>query len=158
MPAQGSAVTLRTVLPQPSRLERPASEIPRISAAASRSGMWWIWMFCRVVMWPLLSGAYCSTTSANVSIWSGVMPPNGSFTRIICTSAWRWPYTPCLRRKPMNSFSGVPPPRYFSASLSKSSNSRWRMGMMWPGTSSRTSGFSREPWRISPKYQIRIRI
>ena len=26
------------------------------SAAASRSGMWWSWMFWRVVMWPLLSG------------------------------------------------------------------------------------------------------
>ncbi len=32
-----------------------------------------------------------STTSANVSICSGVMPPNGSLTRIIWTSAWRWP-------------------------------------------------------------------
>ena len=48
-------------------------------------------MFCRVVMWPLLSGAYFSTTLANVSIWSGVMPPHGSFTRIIWTSGWRWP-------------------------------------------------------------------
>ena len=114
-------------------------------------------MFCRVVMWPLLSGAYFSITSANVSSCDGVIPPNGSFTRIIWTSAWRWPYTPCLRRKPMNSFSGVPPSRNFSASLSKSSNSRWRMGMTWPGTSSRTSGFSREPWRIASKYQIRIR-
>ena len=65
-PAHGSAVTLRTVLPQPSRLERPASEISRISAAASRSGTWWIWMFWRVVMWPLLSGAHCSITSAKV--------------------------------------------------------------------------------------------
>ena len=28
----------------------------------SRSGTWWIWMFWRVVMWPLFSGAYFSTT------------------------------------------------------------------------------------------------
>ena len=48
-------------------------------------------MFWRVVMWPLLSGAYFSMTSAKASICSGVMPPNGSFTRTICTSAWRWP-------------------------------------------------------------------
>ena len=34
-------------------------------------------MFWRVVMWPLFSGAYFSTTSANFSICSGVMPPNG---------------------------------------------------------------------------------
>ena len=90
-PAHGSPVTLRTVLPQPSRLDRPESESSRIAAAASRSGMWWIWMFWRVVMWPLLSGAYFSTTSAKASICSGVMPPKGSFTRIIWTSAWRWP-------------------------------------------------------------------
>ena len=32
--------------------------------AASRSGMWWNWMFWRVVMWPLPSGAYCSVTLA----------------------------------------------------------------------------------------------
>ena len=31
-----------------------------MNLAASRSGMWWIWMFWRVVMWPLLSGAYFS--------------------------------------------------------------------------------------------------
>ena len=55
----------------------PASEISRISAAASRSGTWCIWMFCRVVMWPLFSGTQRSITSANVSICSGVMPPNG---------------------------------------------------------------------------------
>ena len=53
--------------------------------------MWCIWMFCRVVMWPLFSGTYFSITSAKLSICSGVTPPNGSFTRIICTSAWRWP-------------------------------------------------------------------
>ena len=52
-PANGSPVTLRTVLPQPSREERPASEISSISFAASGSGTWWIWMFWRVVMWPL---------------------------------------------------------------------------------------------------------
>ncbi len=47
----------------------------------------------------------------------------------------------------MNSSSGVPPSRYFDASLSKSSNSRSMIGMMWPGTSSTTSGFSRVPER-----------
>ena len=55
-------MTLRTVLPQPSREERPTAEISRISASMSRSGTWWIWMFWRVVMWPLFSGAYFSTT------------------------------------------------------------------------------------------------
>ena len=63
----------------------------RIAFAASGRGMWWNWKFWRVVMWPLRSGAYCSARSANASICSGVTPPNGSFTRIICTSAWRWP-------------------------------------------------------------------
>jgi hypothetical protein len=48
-------------------------------------------MFWRVVMWPLSSGAYFSTTSANASICSGLMPPIGSLTLIICTSGWRWP-------------------------------------------------------------------
>ena len=84
-------MTLRTVLPQPSRLERPASEISRISCSMSRSGTWWIWMFWRVVMWPLTSGAYFSTTLANMSICSGVTPPKGSLTRTICTSGWRCP-------------------------------------------------------------------
>jgi hypothetical protein len=110
-------------------------------------------MFWRVVMWPLFRGAYFSTTSANFSICSGVIPPNGSLVRIIWTSAWRWPYTPCFSRNPMNSFSGVWPSRYFPASLSKSSNSRSRMGMTWPGTFSYTSGFSRDPClplRVAP--------
>ena len=62
-----------------------------MKAAASRSGTWWNWKFWRVVMWPLFSGTYFSTPSANISICSGVTPPNGSFTRIIWTSAWRWP-------------------------------------------------------------------
>ena len=57
-PAHGSPVTLRTVLPQASRVERPASPIMRIALAASGSGMWWNWKFWRVVMWPLLSGVY----------------------------------------------------------------------------------------------------
>ncbi len=84
-------MTLRTVLPQPSRLERPVALITLISSFMSVSGTWWIWMFCRVVMWPLLSGAKRSTTSAKESIWSGVTPPSGSFTRTICTPGWRWP-------------------------------------------------------------------
>ena len=146
-PAHGSPVTLRTVLPQPSRLDRPESETSRISSAISRSGMWWIWMFWRVVMCPLFSGAYFSTTSAKASICSGVTPPIGSLTRIICTSAWRWPYTPCLSRKPMNSVSSVSPPRNFSASLSKSSNSCSRIGITWPGTFSTISGLFSEPLR-----------
>ena len=53
--------------------------------------MWWIWMFWRVVMWPLRSGAQRSIASAKASICSGLTPPSGSFTRIICTSGWRWP-------------------------------------------------------------------
>ena len=91
VPARGSPVTLRIVLPQPSRLESPASPSSRISLAASGSGTWCIWMFWRVVMWPLRSGTYLSITSANASSWSGVTPPIGSFTRIIWTSGWRWP-------------------------------------------------------------------
>ncbi len=82
-PAHGSPVTLRTVLPQPSREESFASPRMRIASAASRRGMWCIWMFCRVVMWPLFKGAKRSTTSAKASICSGVTPPKGSFTRII---------------------------------------------------------------------------
>ncbi len=84
-------MTLRTVLPQPSREERPTLEISRISASMSRSGTWWIWMFWRVVTCPFSSGAYFSTTVAKASIWSGVTPPKGSLTRTICTSGWRWP-------------------------------------------------------------------
>ncbi len=57
----------------------------------SRSGTWWIWMFWRVVTWPLFKGAYFSTTLAKASIWWGVTPPKGSLTRTICTSGWRWP-------------------------------------------------------------------
>src|SRR3954454_19388060 len=45
----------------------------------------------------------------------------------------------------MNSSSSVLPERNFSASLSKSSNSRSMIGMRWPGTFSRTSGFASEP-------------
>ena len=63
----------------------------RIALAASGSGMWWNWMFWRVVMWPLPSGAKRSAISAKASIWSGVTPPNGSLTRIIWTSGWRCP-------------------------------------------------------------------
>ena len=47
----------------------------------------------------------------------------------------------------MNSVSGVCPSRNFAASLSKSSNSRSRIGMMWPGTSSTTSGLVSDPAR-----------
>ena len=35
--------------------ERPRSPISRIALAASASGMWWNWKFCRVVMWPFLA-------------------------------------------------------------------------------------------------------
>ena len=64
-PAHGSPVTLRIVLPQPSRLDSPASPSSRIAFSASGSGMWCIWMFWRVVMCPLFSGTYFSITSAN---------------------------------------------------------------------------------------------
>src|SRR5919108_1879417 len=46
----------------------------------------------------------------------------------------------------MKSSSGVSPTRNFSASLSKSSNSRSSTGMTCPGTFSSTSGFSSEPF------------
>ena len=90
-PAHGSPVTFLTVLPQPSRLDSPDSPSSRIAGSISASGMWWIWTFWRVVMWPLFSGAYFSTTSAKDSICSGVTPPNGSFTRTMFTSGWRCP-------------------------------------------------------------------
>src|SRR3954470_24256615 len=47
----------------------------------------------------------------------------------------------------MNCSSVSPPPRKNSERSSKSSNSFSRTGMMWPGTFSRISGFSREPRR-----------
>src|SRR5689334_9964884 len=47
----------------------------------------------------------------------------------------------------MNCSSLSPPPRKNSERSSKSSNSFSRIGMMCPGTFSRTSGFSREPRR-----------
>src|SRR5207248_525571 len=143
--ADGSPVTLRIVLPQPSRLESPASPSSRIAFSASSSGTWCIWMFWRVVMCPLRSGTYFSITSANASSCSGVMPPKGSFTRIICTSAWRWPYTPWRSRNLMNSSSAVSPDRNFVASVLKSSNSRCRIGITCPGTSFSTSGSSSVP-------------
>jgi hypothetical protein len=49
-------VTLRIVLPQPSREDSPVAEISRISFAASGSGTWCSCTFWRVVMWPLRSG------------------------------------------------------------------------------------------------------
>ena len=45
----------------------------------------------------------------------------------------------------MNSVSSVSPRRNLADSVSKSSNSRSRIGMTWPGTFSRTSGSSIEP-------------
>ncbi len=51
--------------------------------------MWWNWKFWRVVMWPLLSGRERSDDVGDASICSGVMPPIGTFARIICTSGWR---------------------------------------------------------------------
>src|SRR3954468_17294818 len=50
----------------------------------------------------------------------------------------------------MNWSSLSPPARKNSERSSKSSNSFSRIGMMWPGTFSRTSGFSREPRRPRP--------
>src|SRR3954447_3791501 len=47
----------------------------------------------------------------------------------------------------MNCSSLSPPERKNSERSSKSSNSFSRIGMMWPGTFSRISGFSREPRR-----------
>ena len=84
-PAHGSPVTLRTTLPQASRVETPDLPNIRRDSAALASGMWWIWMFWRVVIWPLRSGAKRSVTSAKASIWSAVTPPIGSLQRSICT-------------------------------------------------------------------------
>ena len=67
VPARASPVTLRIVFPQPSREDSPASPSSRISSAASGSGMWCIWMFWRVVTWPLRRGTYFSITSAKAS-------------------------------------------------------------------------------------------
>src|SRR5690242_21767750 len=46
----------------------------RMAFAASASGTWWYWMFCRVVMWPFTSGVNCSAMSANASSCSGFAP------------------------------------------------------------------------------------
>ena len=84
-------MTLRTVLPQASRDERPTSLIMRIALAASvERDVVELEVLARGDV-ALLSGVYCSATSAKASICSGVTPPKGSFTRIICTSGWRWP-------------------------------------------------------------------
>ena len=45
------------------------------------------------------------------------------------TSGWRWPYTPCLRRKAMNSVSPHSPAWKLLTAASKSSNSCGRMGI-----------------------------
>ena len=90
-PAHGSAVTLRTVFPQASRVESPVLASSRSTSGMRASGMWWNWKFWRVVMCPLRSGAWRSASSPKASICSGVTPPKGSFTRVICTFACRWP-------------------------------------------------------------------
>ena len=60
-------MTLRTVLPQASRLDSPTVPRIRIASAASGSGMWCNWTFWRVVMWPLRSGVKRSVISAKAS-------------------------------------------------------------------------------------------
>ena len=84
-------MTLRTVLPQASRVESPTLASRRRTSGIFARGMWWNWKFWRVVMWPLRSGAKRSASSPKASIWSGVTPPKGSFTRVICTFGWRCP-------------------------------------------------------------------
>ena len=97
IPAHGSPVTLRTTLPHASLEERPTSPIRRSTWNMSGSGTWWIWKFCRVVMWPFFSGAYRSTTSPSTSICSGVTPPKGSLMRIIWRAGWRCRYVHAAR-------------------------------------------------------------
>jgi hypothetical protein len=139
-PAHGSPVTLRTVLPQPSRLDRPESEMIRMNLAASRSGMWCTWMFWRVVMWPLSSGAYSSIASANASICSGRHAAHRQLDADHLHVGLALAVDALLQAEADELVLGRLTVRNFSASLSKSSNSRWRIGMMCPGTSSRTSG------------------
>jgi hypothetical protein len=80
------------VLPQPSRLERPGvGELAdRLRGVAQRDVVE-LDVLARRDVALVEAARTCSTTSANFSICSGVIPPNGSFVRIICTSAWRWP-------------------------------------------------------------------
>ena len=113
-------------------------------------------MFWRVVMWPFLSGTNCSTALAKASICSGEMPPHGSLPDHLHVRL-ALAVDPLLEPEADELVLGVPPERYFSASLSKSSNSRRMIGMTWPGTSSRTSGFASDPcgrsWSKAPSAQ-----
>ncbi len=83
--AQGSPVTLRIVLPQPSRLDTGRRDLADQSRCVGQRHVVHLDVLAGRDV-ALLQGTYFSTTLANASICSGVMPPSGSLTRIICTS------------------------------------------------------------------------
>jgi hypothetical protein len=63
-----------------------------MSCAASRSGtVVHLDVLAASVMWPLVERRVLLDHGGERVICSGVMPPIGSLTRIIWTSAWRWP-------------------------------------------------------------------
>ena len=89
-PASGQVVTLRTLLPQASRLVRPASAAMRRTFSTSASLTKFSWRFCRVVRCPR-PPAWRSVASASARSCGGERTPCGIFTRTIISSACRWP-------------------------------------------------------------------
>jgi hypothetical protein len=89
-PASGSAVTLRTVLPQASRVVSPVVSSTRSAPSTSGIGTKWYWMFCRVVTWPY-PWPQRAATSPRVRSCADESTPCGIFTRSIWAPSWRWP-------------------------------------------------------------------
>ena len=105
-----------------------------MASAASRSGMWWIWMFCRVVMWPLFIGRVALHHVAEGlhllrrDAAEGQLHPDHLHVRLALSvhallEAEADELAPRSGRR-----RGT-----FFASTSKSSNSRASIGMMYPG-------------------------
>ena len=123
-------MTLRTVFPHASRVDRPSSPIRRMKSGVSASFTWWNWTFSLVVTWPLFRGAYLADTTPSASICAADSPPNGTFTLTIWASGWRWPYIPCLSLKAWNSVSSHWPDWNSLTCASKSSISSGKISMM----------------------------
>ena len=81
-PERGQAVTLRTELPQASRVVMPTEARRRIKSGVSSRWTKWIWKSWRVVTCRI-SSEYSSATSASTSICSAVSPPKGILIRIM---------------------------------------------------------------------------
>jgi hypothetical protein len=79
-PASGQAVTLRTLLPQASRVVTPTDASRRIRSGVSSMWMKCSWKSCLVVTCRI-SSEYSSARSATTSSCSGESPPKGSLMR-----------------------------------------------------------------------------